>query len=148
MSNKGNKMSIETRDKIALIKTKHTATQLVRAGNAYFRHLEENPKELPTLAGYCLKAQVHPTNLRDYTVKHPKVHQQIETLALMQEQYCLINGIRNKANSIFAMFLLKSKHGFIDQPKTIEQHNTINLTPALMADAIALNEENKKKSGK
>jgi len=148
MSNKGNTTSIATRNKISLVKTKHTQTQLVRAGNAYIKHLEENPKELPTLSGYCLKASIHPTNLRDYTVKYPRVRQHIETISLLQEQYCLVNGIRNRTNPIFSMFLLKSKHGFIDQPKTIEQHNTINLTPELMADAIALSEENKKKAGK
>ena len=144
MSNKGNKLDTITRGKISLLKTKHTKADLIKAGQSYLEHLEANPKELPTLAGFCLVAGVHPTNLRDYAVKYPEVDQVAQTIALLQEQYCLTNGITNRANPIFSMFLLKAKHNFKDQPQHLEQNNTFNISPDLLADALAIMKENKK----
>ena len=144
MSTKGKKLSVITRGKISLTKTIHTKANLIKSAKTYFKHLEANPEELPTLAGYCLVAGIHPTNLTDYTIKYPEVRQYIETIALAQEQYCLINGIKNRANPIFSMFLLKSKHGFLDQPQKLEQNNTFNITPELMKDALELMSGKKK----
>lgn len=143
MSTKGKQLSTTTRGKISLLKTKHTKADLMKAGERYFQHLEANPKELPTLAGYCLEAGIHPTNLRDYAVKFPEVDQVAQTLALLQEQYCLVNGITNKANPIFSMFLLKAKHNFKDSPQQLTQNNSFNISPDLLADALQLMKENK-----
>ena len=93
MSNKGNKVSIETRAKISIAKTKHTENQLVRSAKGYIRHLEENERELPTLAGFCLFARISKSKVREYGVKYPKVGAYLEALDLAQEQYCLTRGI-------------------------------------------------------
>ena len=144
MSTKGTHLSVATRSKISLLKTKHNKTDLIHAGKVYFERLSSNDKELPTLAGYCLEAGIHPTNLRDYAVKFPEVNQLAETIALLQEQYCLTRGITNRANPIFSMFLLKAKHEFKDQPQKLEQNNTFNISPDLLADALDLMKTKKK----
>ena len=145
MSTKGTKLSSATRHKISLVKTKHTKTDLLKTATEYISYLQDNEKQLPTLSGYCLRAGIHPTNLRDYTIKFPEVCQLVETIALMQEQYCLTRGITNRANPIFSMFLLKSKHEFKDQPQKLEQNNTFNISPDLLADALDLMKSKKKK---
>ena len=141
MSNKGKTTSALTRLKISKLKTKHTKANLIQAGEEYLAHIEANPKELPTLAGFCLVAGVHPTNLHDYTIKYPEVDQLIGLISLMQEQYCLTRGIRNQVNPIFSMFLLKSKHAFLDSPPQLNQTNNFNVSPELIADAITLMKE-------
>jgi len=143
MSTKGKKLSTITRRRISIAKTKHTKADLIASAITYIEHLNANPDELPTLAGYCLEAGIHPTNLLDYAIKYPKVRHYIDTIRLSQEQYCLTMGIKNRANPIFSMFLLKSKHGFIDQPKKLEQTNHFNISPELLVDAIKLMDSSK-----
>ena len=138
MSNKGNSLSATTRGLISKSKTKHTKANLIQSANDYIEHLRSDEKELPTLAGFCLVAGIHPTNLSDYTIKYPEVNQLVSYIALMQEQYCLTRGIRNQANPIFSMFLLKSKHQYHDQPQQLNQTNNFNISPDLLADALKI----------
>jgi hypothetical protein len=108
------------------------------AGNVYIANLNNNPDTMPTLQGYCLEAGVSPSNLNDYRVKFPEVDQLCDTITLEQENFLLTRAINNKSNPIFSMFLLKSKHGYHDQPQSLTQNNSFNISPDLLADALKL----------
>ncbi len=138
MSTKGKQLSTKTREKISLAKTRITKSALITAGQNYFERLASNPKELPTLTGFCLEANISRSHLSELAHKYSEVMDIVEKLEQMQEQYCLTNGITNKANPIFSMFILKSKHNFKDQPQKLEQNNYLNVSPELLADALKL----------
>lgn len=138
MSTKGKQLSTKTREKISLAKTRITKSALITAGQNYLDRLANNPKELPTLTGFCLEANISRSHLAELAHKYSEVMDIIEKLEQMQEQYCLTNGITNKANPIFSMFILKSKHNFKDQPQKLEQNNYLNVSPELLADALKL----------
>ena len=138
MTTKGQQLSTITREKISLAKTRIKKSALIEAGQNYFERLASNPKELPTLTGFCLEANISRSHLSELAHRFSEVMDIIEKLEQLQEQYCLTNGITNKANPIFSMFLLKSKHNFKDQPQKLEQNNYLNVSPELLADALKL----------
>lgn len=62
----------------------------------------------------------------------------LEYISMMQEELALRGGLTNKTNPVFSMFLLKSKHGYIDQAQNLTQNNTFNISPDLLADALEI----------
>jgi len=67
----------------------------------------------------------------------------VEYIEMLQEQFAINEGFRGKA-SIFSMFLLKSKHNYHDSPQQLTQNNYMNISPDLLADALAIMNEDKK----
>jgi hypothetical protein len=148
MSTKGKHLVPLTRYKISQSKIKHTKEKLIKAGIVYLNHLAANQSELPTLSGYCLEASIYPDTLRNLTARYPEVERLVMKIVLLQEQYCLVNGIKNRANPIFSMFLLKSKHNYLDQPQKLEQNNYLNISPELLKDALQLMDKTRGKKSK
>jgi hypothetical protein len=143
MSNKGNKLSNTTKNKIGLARQEVSKSHLIQSGKTYLAKLESNPQLLPTLSGYCLAANIHRSTLLEHSVNIPEVAAIVETIEALQEDYLLTNGIIGKANPIFSIFLLKSKHQYKDQPQQLTQNNTFNISPDLLADALKLMGNNK-----
>lgn len=71
--------------------------------------------------------------------QHEEVADILEYVGMLQEDRALQGGMTNRLNPIFSMFLLKGKHGYQDQAPTLNQTNNFgNITPDLLADALAI----------
>jgi hypothetical protein len=138
MSTKGTKLLPETREKIALAKSKITIQHLRESADTYHSVLFMNDKQLPTIQAYCLVAGISPSYLYQLAQENPEVEDIIDMILVKQEKYLLENGITGRANPIFSMFLLKSKHNYQDSPKQLTQNNNFNISPDILADAIKL----------
>lgn len=137
-----------TREKIALANTDIKISDLITSADTYNAYLFSNPKELPTIQGFCLVAGISPSYLYQLAETNPEVADIIELIKVKQEQYCLTNGITGRANPIFSMFLLKSKHRYHDSPQQLTQNNSFNVSPDILADAIKLMRSNDDKQSK
>lgn len=138
MSSKGRITKPETKFKISLANTKHTRESLLEAWETYRKILTDDPKRLPTIGGYCLTAGISQQNILEYTTKYPEVNEIINFISELQREFCLVNGITQKINPIFSMFLLKSKHGFKDNPQQLTQNNYMNISPDVLRDALKM----------
>jgi hypothetical protein len=138
MSTKGKELTPATRHNISVSKTKIKKSDLIKAGKEYLTQLQENEKQLPTITGYALYAGISKRHLYTLADKYPEVSHILELIINLQEEYALTRGITNRANPIFSMFLLKSKHNFRDNPQNVSQTNNFNISPDVLADAIQL----------
>ena len=143
MSNKGNKLSVETKGKIALSNTKLTNKLLTKLFNDYINYLNENEKQLPSVVNFCVLSGINSTYLYELSLSNPQVTEILNNIRQLQENYCLSRGITNQANPIFSMFLLKSKHDYKDNPQNLTQNNNFNISPDLLADALKLMNKDK-----
>ena len=146
MSTKGLTLSDETRAKISLSKTKHTKAGLIAGGMSYLASIiepEENkPVPIPSIVGLCLHAGISRSRLYELLPSMPEVADIVEYIEMLQEDYAIRMGFTSK-NSIFSMFLLKSKHNYHDAPQQLTQNNYMNINPDLLADALRIMNEDK-----
>ena len=125
MSTKGNKLSLETKWKISLANTIHTREEFIEAWERYEIKLSEDPKRLPTIGGYCLEVGISQNNILEYSGRYPEVSEIVSHIFELQQEFCLVNGITQRVNPIFSMFLLKStsiiktNHGSISRYLTM-----------------------------
>lgn len=147
MSTKGLTLSEETRAKISLSKTKHTKASLTAGGMFYLSSiLEPDPSKsvpIPSVVGLCLSVGISRSRLYELLPSMPEVADIVEYIEMLQEDYAIRAGFTTK-NSIFAMFLLKSKHNYKDTPQALTQNNYMNISPDLLADALRIMNEDKK----
>jgi len=147
MSTKGLQLSEETRAKISLSKTKHTKASLTAGGMSYLASILE-PEEgkivpIPSIVGMCLYAGISRSRLYELLPSMPEVADIVEYIEMLQEDYAIRMGFTSK-NSIFSMFMLKSKHNYKDSPQNLTQNNYMNINPDLLADALRIMNEDKK----
>lgn len=148
MSNTSNALSLSTREKISLSKTKYTKPDLIDGAVDYIdKILNSDPKEkiIPSIVGLCLHIGISRSRLYELADQWHEVADILEYIRMMQEETTLQGGITNRLNPVFSMFLLKGKHGYQDQAPTLNQTNNFNISPDLLADALKLMRENKKK---
>ena len=134
-------LSITTREKISLSKTKFTKDHLINAGVKYIDRIttaEPEDKLVPSIVGYCLEAGISRTRLWELAQQWDEVANIVEYIGMLQEELALSGGLTGRTNSVFSMFLLKSKHGFQDTQAQLTQNNTFNISPDLLADALAI----------
>jgi len=134
-------LSITTREKISLAKTKFTKDHLINAGVAYIDRIttaEPEEKLVPSIVGYCLEAGISRTRLWELSQQWDEVANIIEYIGMLQEDLALSGGLTGRTNSVFSMFLLKSKHNYQDTQQQLTQNNTFNISPDLLADALAI----------
>ena len=140
--------SPETRAKISLSKTKHTEASLTAGGVSYLESLASTDPEksvpIPSIVGMCLHCGISRSRLYELLPSMPKVADIVEYIEMLQEQFAINEGFRGKA-SIFSMFMLKSKHNYHDSPQQLTQNNTFNVSPDLLADALAIMNKSKGK---
>lgn len=136
MSTKGTQLTPATRRKISLTKQKFSKEHLIEAYDNFITHLQDNPKELPTLAGYCLLAGINRHTLLDYCGRYSEVQAITDHIELMQEHFALTRGISNQANPIFSIFLLKTKHNYQDKPQQLTQNNNFNISSDVLKQAL------------
>jgi len=134
-------LSVTTREKISLAKTKFTKDHLVSAGVAYIDRIttaKPEDKLVPSIVGYCLEAGISRTRLWELSQQWEEVANIIEYIGMLQEELALSGGLTGRTNPLFSMFLLKSKHNYQDTQAQLTQNNTFNISPDLLADALAI----------
>ncbi len=148
MSTKGLSLSEETKRKISLSKTKHTARTLTASGVSYIDSILDSKGRLtavPSIVSYCLHAGISRSRLYELIGQMPEVADIVEYIEMLQEQYAINAGFTTR-NSIFAMFLLKSRHNYRDNAANLTQNNNYfqGVSPELLADALTLMNKDKK----
>lgn len=146
MSTKGQTLSTTTREKMSLSKTKISKLHLIQSGHDYIASLFNNKQELikpPSIVGYCLKAGISRSRLYEILPGMPELADTIEYIEMLQEQYAIYAGFTTKQGN-FAQFILKSRHNYRDNPQTLTQNNTFNISPDILADALELMNKPKK----
>ena len=139
MSTQGHKQTELTKYKISLANSEHTLKEFTDAWERYEVMLHNDPKLLPNEVRYCLEVGISETHILEYVTKFPEVGEILSHIFDLQKAYCLENGITQKVNPIFSMFLLKAKHNFHDNPSTLVQNNSyMNISPDVLKDALQL----------
>lgn len=146
MSTKGHVQTEITKYKISLANSEHTAKEFVEAWERYEVKLNEDPKLMPNETRYCLEVGISETHILEYASKFPEVADILSHIFDLQKAYCLENGITQKVNPIFAMFMLKAKHNFKDSPQQLTQNNSFNISKDVLADALELMSKKKKQT--
>jgi len=134
-------LSVTTREKISLAKTKFTKEHLINAGVAYVDRIttaDPEDKLVPSIVGYCLEVGIGRTRLWELSQQWEEVANIIEYIGMLQEELALSGGLTGRTSSVFSMFLLKSKHNYQDTQAQLTQNNTFNISPDLLADALAI----------
>ena len=150
MTNTSTALSLTTRQKISLSKTKYTKAVLIDGGVSYVDLiLNQDPKAkiIPSIVGLCLHIGISRSRIYELSDKWVEVSDILEYVRMLQEDKALQGGITNRLNPIFSMFLLKGKHGYIDQAPQLNQTNNFNITPDLLADAVKLMRDKAKGKG-
>jgi UDP-N-acetylenolpyruvoylglucosamine reductase len=132
MSTKGKTLSQTAKTNISLAKSSHTAKSLSEVAMQYLNTLENDPKRLPTLSGYALAAGIGSRALQNYRMKFEEVDHICEYIETLQEEHALTTI------SPLSQFLLKSKHGYRDQPQQLTQNNYSNISPEVLVEALKL----------
>ena len=146
MSTKGTELTPVTRQKISLAKVKHSKASLIKAGQSYIESIFDDEgkfQEVPSVVSFCLQAGISRSRLYELSAEHSEVSDIVEFINMLQEKLAISEGFRGKA-SIFSMFLLKAKHDYKDQPQQLTQNNNFNISPDLLADALAIMNKDKK----
>jgi hypothetical protein len=146
MTTKGSSLTPATRQKISLLKTRINKNDIIKAGIEYLEEWQaQNPevRSIPTVAGFCLKAKVSRSYMYELAQTIPEVADIIEVINANQENIALTEGIKSKLNPVFAIFLLKSRHNYLDQPKQLNQTNNYQIHPDLLAAALKIMREEK-----
>lgn len=155
MTTQSTGLSLTTRQRISLSKTKYTKPVLIDGAVRYIDKIltaDEDDKKaakkqklIPSIVGLCLEIGISRSRIYELSDKWSEVADILEYVRMLQEDKALQGGMTNRLNPIFAMFLLKGKHGYVDTAPQLHQTNNFgNLTPELLADAITLMRENKK----
>jgi len=147
MTNTSTALSLTTREKISLSKTKYTKSVLIDGGVKYIDRILNAKKEeklIPSIVGLCLDIGISRSRLYEIAEKWVEVSDILEYIRMMQEDKALQGGITNRLNPIFSMFLLKGKHGYQDTAPQLHQTNNFNVSPELLADAVKLMRSKKK----
>ena len=150
MTNTSKALSLTTREKISLSKTKYTKPVLIDGGVAYIDNIlneDEKKKTIPSIVGLCLYIGISRSRIYELADKWQEVSDILEYIRMMQEDKALQGGMTNRLNPIFSMFLLKGKHSYIDTAPALNQTNNFNISPDLLADAIKLMREKNKVKG-
>lgn len=134
-------LSLTTRQKISLSKTKHTIDSLMSGAAEYVEGIanaKPEEKKVPSIVGFCLSVGISRSRLYELAQANQEVADIVEYIGMLQEELAISGGMTNRTNPIFSMFLLKSKHGYQDTAQNLTQNNTFNISPELLADAFAL----------
>jgi hypothetical protein len=146
MSTKGIQSTDTTKLAISRSKKKIAIPNLVNSYNEYLQALQVDQSLLPSITSFALFANVNRQYLLELAQTNPEVTDIIEDITTRQENYCLQNGITNKANSTMAIFILKSKHNFRDQNPQLTQNNNFNISPDILKQALLeMNDSDTKK---
>lgn len=122
--------------------TKETPRRVMK----YIKNCNQKHK-LPTIEDLASELGIGTRTLYAWETEYSEFQQTMDMLRDAQRDQLVRGGLTNKFNSSFAALLLKAKHGFVESKPTINatQNNTFNVSPELLAEAIALTRKNEAK---
>lgn len=100
--------------------------------------------DFPTIEGLAISLGVVSKTIYTWEKEYEEFLHTTEALRDIQRSLLIKNGLNGKYSTSFAIFLLKSMHGFSDSKPLYEavQNNYMNISPEVMADALKLMHEN------
>jgi len=136
MSNKGMHQTPATRAKQSIAQRKHTNNEQILFAKEYIDQLKSNPKQAPNRAGLALALNLTTSNLLEATTYNPELQFYIDQVSTLQENYLIVNGLEGKTQPAITALLLKSKHGYIENPANLTQNNYMNISPDVLRLAL------------
>lgn len=134
--------SLETRQKIALSKTKYTQAQAFDQIEKYidaFNDPNTAPAPTPSLSGLAVFMGISLTTLYRLVDNNPDLRDSIDFIRTVQEDRLTTGALVGALNAKFAAFILERRLGYSTAPSSLVQNNNItaNLSPDLLASALA-----------
>lgn len=150
MSTKGKELTVQTRYKISVSKTKDRTKTLAKLNE--YKNLLLDPKEktlIPSIVSASLYAGISKKALLQWeltTAENSEVREILDFIRDMEEKYLRENGLLRLTDSKLTGRLLEADHGIGGKPQQLTQNNTFNVSPELLADAIELSRTRKLKA--
>lgn len=144
MTTLGQNLSLETRQKISLAKTKDR-TELHKKIEEYILALTE--KDFPSITRAAIYAGISEKALLAYelrTGENSEVRILLDTIRDLAKATLMENGLNKKFDARLSSFLLQANHGLKTEPTHLEQNNIFNVSPEILAEAIQLTRSPKK----
>lgn len=110
----------------------------------YINQLEKN--SFPSITKCALYCGVSSKALLAYELRTPEnseVRILLEHIRDMQKAYLEENGLNKLLDSKITTLLLKANHGLKEEPTTLTQNNTFNVSPEILAEAIEISRSKK-----
>lgn len=123
------------------------SSRLPKCVNTYIKDCLKND-DFPTIEGLAMNLGVVSKTIYTWEKEHEDFLHTTQALRDTQRDLLIKNSLNGKYSTSFAIFLLKSMHGFSDSKPLYEavQNNYMNISPEVMADALKLMHENDRKS--
>lgn len=143
MSNKGIPQTAITKAKISLA-NKKDYTKVYEKIAEYINTLENDT--FPSIVSASLYAGISEKALLAHelrTTENSDIRILLDKIRDKQKEYLMTMGLKNKVNSNIAVLLLRSEHNVKEQPTSLTQNNTFNISPELLAEAIEISRRKK-----
>jgi hypothetical protein len=143
MSTKGLNQSIEVRKKISIANTKDR-TVLHQKIKEYIEKLI--PEDYPSLTACAIYCGISEKMLLAYelrTQEDSEIRIMLDQIRDIQKQNLMKNGLFKSYDSGLSKFLLTSNHGMRENPTSLTQNNTFNVSPEILAEAIEISRNKK-----
>lgn len=143
MSTKGKIMSLATRQKISLANTKDR-TELLRKLKEYAESL--GPADFPSITNAALYSGISENALLAWearTEDNTEIRQILDFIRDRQKSDLFTKGLNKVYDSKLTGMLLAAHHNVREQPQSLVQNNTFNISPELLAEAIELTRSKK-----
>lgn len=147
MSTKGNELTISTKYKISLAKTKNRS-EIVEKLKEY-KSMLLDPKEkglIPSIVSASLFAGISKKSLLAWeltTAEDSEVREILDFIRDLEEKYLREMGLLGLTDSKLTTLLLKAEHDLQEKPQQLTQNNTFNMSPEILAEAIELSRTKK-----
>lgn len=81
---------------------------------------EEEASDMPTMAAFSCKIGIPKKTIYEWAKKHKDFGNAMQVAKGYQENYLLVNGLKNKVNPRLAEWCLKMNHGYKDVEQEME----------------------------
>lgn len=145
MSNKGQEQSLITRYKIGLANEKDRTETLLLIED-YINKLED--KDFPSITRCAVHARISEKALLAWeirTAENSDIRILLDIIRDRAKATLIEKGLDKSFDSRMTSFLLETNHGMKKQPTELTQNNIFNVSPEIMAEALALSRSPKQK---
>jgi hypothetical protein len=137
MMPKGSKHTLATRKKIAESAIRFPISDLINKTTEYMGMFQNLEHGVPTHAGLIVHIGCSRALFYQKIQKSEELAKLIDLMDSMREDRLIQGGVTKKLDSGFSQFLLKTKHGYNEQPTQLVQNN-YSISQDLIADALKM----------
>lgn len=134
----GRQQTALTKYKIGLANTKDR-TELVQKILDYVENIESG--QFPSITKCALSCSISEKTLLSVELRSPDgsdIRVLLDIIRDKQKDALESGGLTKTFDPRFAAFLLKVHHNYREEPTTLTQNNTFNVSPELLAEAIEI----------